>query len=112
MLYDLLDHPKLRAPTARHLQTIYYGAAAISPARLAEGIERFGPIFFQFYGQSEAPMTVSVLRREEHDTDRPDRLASCGRAVPWLHVGLLDDDGAPVPDGEPGELCVLRVRSS
>ncbi|HVW32226.1 MAG TPA: AMP-binding protein, partial [Acidimicrobiia bacterium] len=65
-----------------------------------------GPVFFQFYGQAECPMTVSVLRPHEHDVDRPDRLASCGRPVPWLDVALLDDAGAPVTPGDPGEICV------
>jgi fatty-acyl-CoA synthase len=35
-----------------------------------------------------------------------DRLATCGRAVPWLKVALLDDDNNEVADGEPGEICV------
>jgi fatty-acyl-CoA synthase len=34
------------------------------------------------------------------------RLASCGRPVPWVHVELLDSENRPVPDGEPGEICV------
>ncbi|WP_083473054.1 AMP-binding protein [Frankia sp. R43] len=106
MLYHLLDHPKLAAADTSSLQTVFYGASAMSPTRLAEAIERFGPVFFQFYGQSECPMTISVLRRGEHDVNRPDRLASCGRPVPWVRVALLDDDGAEVADGEPGEVCV------
>ena len=106
MIYVLLDHPKLAAADVSSLETLYYGAAAMSPSRLAEGIERLGSIFFQFYGQAECPMTISVLRKEEHLIDRPDRLASCGRAVPWLDVALLDDDGRAVPDGEAGEICV------
>ena len=106
MLYVLLDHPDLDRRDTSSLQTIYYGAAAMSPTRLREAIERFGPIFFQYYGQAECPMTVTVLRKEEHDLTRPDRLASCGRPVPWLHVALLDDDGRPVARGTPGEICV------
>ena len=62
--------------------------------------------FFQFYGQTECGMTISVLRKEEHLVDDPARLATCGRAVPWLDVRLLDDDLNEVPDGEPGEICV------
>jgi fatty-acyl-CoA synthase len=106
MLYVLLDHPDLDRRDTSSLETIYYGAAAMSPTRLREAIERFGPIFFQYYGQAECPMTVTVLRKEEHDLDRPGRLASCGRPVPWLHVALLDDDGNPVERGSPGEICV------
>ena len=106
MLYVLLDHPDLDRRDLSSLQTIYYGAAAMSPTRLREAIERFGQIFFQYYGQAECPMTVTVLRKEEHDVSRPERLASCGRPVPWLHVALLDDDGNPVERGTPGEICV------
>jgi fatty-acyl-CoA synthase len=106
MLYVLLDHPDIDRRDLSSLETIYYGAAAMSPTRLREAIERFGPIFFQYYGQAECPMTVTVLRKEEHDLSRPARLASCGRPVPWLHVALLDDDGDRVPRGEPGEICV------
>nr|MDT0666292.1 AMP-binding protein [Micromonospora sp. DSM 115978] len=106
MLYVLLDHPKLAETDTSSLETVFYGAAAMSPTRLAEAICRFGPVFFQFYGQTECPMTITVLRKEDHDLTRPDRLASCGRPVPWVRVALLDDDGVEVPDGEPGELCV------
>jgi fatty-acyl-CoA synthase len=106
MIYALLDYPGLDEADLSSLEVIYYGASAISPARLQEAIQRFGPIFFQFYGQVEAPMTVTVLKREEHDPQDLTRLASCGRPVPWLDVALLDDDLHPVPVGEPGEICV------
>ncbi|NGY06992.1 AMP-binding protein [Solimonas terrae] len=106
MIYALLDHPRLGDFDLSSLETIFYGASAMSPTRLREGIQRLGPIFFQFYGQVEAPMTVCVLRRAEHDVDSPERLASCGRPVPWVQVDLLDDEMRPVPHGEPGEICV------
>jgi fatty-acyl-CoA synthase len=106
MLYVLLDHPKLDDYDLSSLETIYYGAAAMSPTRLKEAIERFGPIFFQFFGQSECGMTISVLKKGEHDINDLERLATCGRAVPWLKVALLDDELNEVPDGEPGEICV------
>jgi fatty-acyl-CoA synthase len=105
MLYVLMDHPKFATTDLSSLQTIYYGAAAMSPTRLKEAIERLGPIFFQFYGQAECPMTITVLRKDDHDTSNLARLATCGRPVPWLHVALLDDDGNAVPRGEPGEIC-------
>jgi acyl-CoA synthetase (AMP-forming)/AMP-acid ligase II len=106
MLYILMDHPDIDHYDLSSLETIYYGAAAISPTRLAEAIRRFGPIFFQFFGQSECGMTIAVLKKGEHDPADLVRLATCGRAVPWLKVALLDDDLAEVADGEPGEICV------
>jgi fatty-acyl-CoA synthase len=51
-------------------------------------------------------MTVTVLRRSEHDPNKPLRMASCGRPVPYVDVALLDDNCEPVPDGQPGEICV------
>jgi fatty-acyl-CoA synthase len=106
MIYALLDHPRLGEYDLSSLETVFYGASPIAPARLREAIEKLGSIFFQFYGQVEAPMSVTVLRRAEHDVNDPLRLASCGRPVPWVHVALLDDRGQEVPDGEPGEICV------
>jgi fatty-acyl-CoA synthase len=106
MLYMLMDHPDFATRDLSSLETVYYGAAAMSPTRLKEAIDRLGPIFFQYYGQAEGPMTICVLRKDEHDVDDLDRLATCGRPVPWVHVRLLDDDLNEVPRGEPGEICV------
>jgi fatty-acyl-CoA synthase len=103
MLYALLDSPRLHEFDLSSLRIVYYGASPMSPARLREAIERLGPIFFQFYGQAEAPMTLTLLRREEHDPANLERLASCGRPVPWVTVELLDEEGRP---GEAGEICV------
>ncbi len=103
MIYALLDHPDSRTRDLSSLQTVYYGASAINPVRLAEAIDRFGPIFAQYYGQSEAPMVISYLRKDEHT---PERLGSCGRPSAFLRTALLGADGEPVAPGEPGEICV------
>lgn len=105
MISALLGHPRIRDFDLSSLQTIFYGASAMSPARLREAIETFGPIFFQFYGQAEAPMTISVLRRAEHITPDHRRLSSCGRPAHGMDVALLDDDGEQVRPGAVGEIC-------
>lgn len=106
MISALLDHPRLKDFDLSSLETIFYGASPITPARLRAAIAHFGPIFFQFYGQAEAMTTVTVMRREEHDLSSDLRLASCGRPVADAAVRLVDADGNEVPDGQPGELCV------
>jgi fatty-acyl-CoA synthase len=106
MVLALIDHPRFGEFSLSSLEVIFYGASAFSPARLKEAIGKLGPIFFQFYGQSEAPMSVTVMRRSEHLVDNPLRLASCGRPTPWVRVALMDDDLREVADGEPGEICV------
>ncbi|WP_299565430.1 fatty-acid--CoA ligase FadD8 [uncultured Mycolicibacterium sp.] len=103
MIYALLDHPDSRTRDLSSLETVYYGASAINPVRLREAIDRFGPIFAQYYGQSEAPMVISYLPKAAHDDKR---LTSCGRPTLFARTALLDPDGNPVPQGEVGEICV------
>jgi fatty-acyl-CoA synthase len=106
MLYFLLDSPRATDGSMDSMETIFYGASPISPARLAEGIEKWGQVFYQFFGQSECPMVIANMRRKDHDLSRPQRLSSCGRPTPWVHMTLLDPDGNEVPRGEAGEVCV------
>jgi fatty-acyl-CoA synthase len=111
MLYALMDHPDSRTRDLSSLETVYYGASAINPVRLKEAMERFGPIFAQYYGQSEAPMAISYFGKADHAAALADggderRLASCGRPSAFVRTALLGEDGRPVPVGEPGEICV------
>ena len=106
MLYVLMDNPRAAEADLSSLETIFYGASPMSPARLEEAIGMWGQKFCQFYGQSEVPMVISTLRKADHDLSVPGRLQSAGRPTPWVHFGLLDDDNKPVPEGEAGEICV------
>ncbi|RCW69602.1 AMP-binding protein [Pseudorhodoferax soli] len=102
-IYGLLDAPELGAHDIASLRLVLYGAAPMAPARLRQALDRLGPVFAQVYGQAEAPMTISYLRRDAHDLAHPERLGSCGRSLPGNQVRLLDADHAEVPVGE---LCV------
>ncbi len=51
-------------------------------------------------------MVLSHLKKAEHDLDKPERLASCGRPTPWVRLALLDDENREVAPGETGEICV------
>lgn len=106
MLYSLLDSPRAATADMSSMETIFYGASPVSPARLQEGIRKWGSIFYQFYGQSECPMVVANMRKAEHDLTRPQRLASCGRPSPWIHLSLRDPQGREVAKGAAGEICI------
>jgi len=107
MIYVLLDSPVRQDHDLRSLETLIYGAASMTPARLKEGIAELGPIFMQLYGQSEAPMAMTVLHKHEHDPENyPQRLSSCGTPVVGIQLELLTDEGVPVPTGEVGEIGV------
>jgi fatty-acyl-CoA synthase len=103
MIYALMDHPDSHTRDLSSLETVYYGASAMNPVRLKEAIKRFGPIFAQYYGQSEAPMVITYLAKGDHDEKR---LTSCGRPTLFARTALLGDDGKPVAQGEVGEICV------
>ena len=110
MIYILLDYPDLKSFDLSSLRNIIYGAAAIAPERLKQAVNTFGPIMTQLFGQTEAPMCISALSREEHVIDDPERerriFSSAGRPTFHAEVRILDDEGNPVKQGEAGEIVV------
>lgn len=87
------------------LRSIVYGASPMPRPTIEAALERWGPIFTQYYGQTEAPLAMTVLRAEDHvGPDAP--LSSCGRPSVDAQLRLVDADGHPVPPGEPGEVAV------
>jgi len=110
MIYMLLDHRSLDQYDHSSLRNIIYGAAAIAPERLKQAVEKFGPVMTQLFGQTEAPMALSALSREQHVVSDPERekqiYSSAGRQTIHTELRLLDDDGNEVPRGEAGEIVV------
>ncbi len=110
MIYVLLDSQYLKEYDLRSLRNIIYGASAIAPDRLKQALDTFGPVMTQLFGQTEAPMMMSVLSREEHIVEDPERekeiLSSAGRPTFHTRVKLLDDEGNEVERGNAGEVAV------
>ena len=107
----LLGHEALPATDLSSLQCFWYGAAPMSTARLEEALEAIGPVMAQLFGQSEAPMMVSMLPPAEHfDADgtvATRRLASAGRpGAARAGRGSWTRTGALLPTGERGEIVV------
>lgn len=105
MIYVLLDHPALDRTDLSSLDLLLYGASAMSPSRLVEGIERIGPVFSQLYGQTEC-YPVSVLRKADHDPKTPELFLSCGFPIAACQVKILDNYDQEVATGDAGEICV------
>jgi fatty-acyl-CoA synthase/long-chain acyl-CoA synthetase len=79
-------------------------AAAPCPMRVKEEVVRqFGPVLYEFYGSTE--LGVNTILRPEDVLRKP---GSCGRVAAGLEIAILDDDGRPLPSGQPGELFVRR----
>lgn len=113
MIYVLLDYPDLKKYDTSSLRNIIYGAAAIAPERLRQAVTTFGPIFTQLYGQTEAPMMISALPRQEHVIADPEKekrvFSSCGRPTITTQFRLVDAEGKDVPRGEVGEIITRSI---
>ncbi|HTJ93133.1 MAG TPA: long-chain fatty acid--CoA ligase [Pararobbsia sp.] len=110
LIYMLLQHEKLATTRLDSLQCFWYGAAPIAAARLEEALAKIGPVMAQLFGQTEAPMMVSMMSPREHFNDdgtvARERLSSAGRPGPLVQVATMNADGALLPMGERGEIVV------
>ncbi|GAB3242975.1 AMP-binding protein [Mycolicibacterium hippocampi] len=92
----------------RNLQTIVYGGGPMYVDSLKKALAAFGPIFVQLYGQGEAPMTITGLRRGDHiagDAWAEDAvLGSVGYARSGVDVAVLGPDGLPAGVDVIGEI--------
>jgi acyl-CoA synthetase (AMP-forming)/AMP-acid ligase II len=98
MLGMLLDHPNFAPARFSSVDTIIYGASPMPLPLIERALQLLGPRFVQFYGQTEAPLAIAALSKEDHLDPR--RLGSCGRPARDAEVRV---DATP---GEPGEVLV------
>jgi acyl-CoA synthetase (AMP-forming)/AMP-acid ligase II len=104
----VVEHPDAARRDLSSLRWVFYGGSPmyVEDIRRAHGV--LGRIFNQGFGQTESPMTGTILRADEHDPDGPfaHRLASCGRARTGVQIRILDPQDRVLPDGEIGEICI------
>ena len=105
-----IAHPDVRKHDFQKVRSIIYGASPIATDKLRQAIDVFGRVFTQNYGQSEVPLTICCLQKEEHVTDgKPEEvalLASVGRPYSMVRLKILDQAGIEVPAGTAGEIVV------
>ncbi len=108
MIGVVLDHPRVTDTDLSTLQTLVYGASAISPSTLARALDTFGPILVQCYGQTECFAQITAFDKRDHRTaaGHPGLLASAGRPVTIAEIMIGDENCREVPAGERGEILV------
>jgi acyl-CoA synthetase (AMP-forming)/AMP-acid ligase II len=110
LIYMLLQHEKLPTTKLDSLQCFWYGAAPIAAARLEEALGKIGPVMAQLFGQTEAPMMISMMAPRDHfnadGSIARERLASAGRPGPLVQVATMDGDGRLLASGETGEIVI------
>lgn len=109
MIYRLLDLETLAEYDTSSLSTLAYGAAPMTPARLREGIDTFGHVFIQFYGQTEVPNLITTFGKQEHtlavEANDEERLSAAGTPCLMSQVKIVDmETGEELPPGTEGEV--------
>jgi acyl-CoA synthetase (AMP-forming)/AMP-acid ligase II len=105
MLQMLFQTAGIDSADLSSVETIVYGASPMPRPVLEQALERWGPVFIQYYGQTEAPLAICSLGKEEHEGASPERLLSCGRPSVECEIRLVDEAG---DEAETGEI-VLRA---
>ena len=108
MLQMLFQTPGIEGTDLSCVETICYGASPMPRPVLERALALWGPVFVQYYGQTEAPLAICCLDKEDHIGASPQRLLSCGRPSVETEIRLVDEDGRDAAPGEPGEI-VLRA---
>jgi acyl-CoA synthetase (AMP-forming)/AMP-acid ligase II len=107
----LLQVPDIDKADLSSMQLLMYGASPIGDVLLRRALDVLKCNFMQAYGMTEAAGTVVVLQPVDHDTGGPHAglLKSCGRAVPWVDLRIIDPDTQS--DVVPGKVGEIWLRS-
>ena len=97
---DRFDHASLRY--------VIYAGAPMYRADQVHALRKLGPVLVQYFGLGEVTGNITVLPPHLHSPDDDPALpiGSCGYPRTGIDVSIRDLDGASVPAGEAGEICV------
>lgn len=105
MLQMLLESPEFAKTDVSMLKYVIYGASPMPRSVLQRAIDQWGAHrFWQYYGQTEVPLCLAVLRPEDHTQQLIG--SACGQPCVDVELRLLDDKGNDVAPGEAGEITV------
>ncbi len=105
MIMMILEASKqMQAPLKQYV-SISYGAAPMPEALLDAAMAAMPDAeFTQFYGMTETTGGVTVLRHDDHESGKKQRV-SAGKPLPGCAVRICDPvTGADLPQGETGEV--------
>lgn len=91
-------------PRPANLNTVVYGGGPMYVDSLKKALAAYGPVFVQLYGQGEAPMTITGLRRRDHLDADDAVLGSVGYSRSGVEVAVLREDGTPAGIDEIGQI--------
>jgi len=105
VLYDLATRDDIHGDHLATLRAPRTGGAELPDPTRARYASKFGVDVVGTYGLTEAPATVTIEPRGE-----PHVPGASGRALPYLEVRIVDEDGTSLPIGDTGEIAVTAAR--
>jgi len=107
MINMILNHPDVNNYDLSSLRRLGYGASPMPVEVLKTGLKKWGQIFAQGYGLTEAAPLLTGLDTWEHVVDGPPeqtrRLSSFGKAVLGVEVRVVNAEGDDIQPGELGD---------
>lgn len=101
MMYRMMmDHPDIDKRDLSTLRLALYAMAPMPDTDLRRAMEVFGCDFALGFGQTEMNPITTVFPPEYQLS----HAGSVGLPVPNVQVGIMDDEGNLLPDGETGEI--------
>ena len=100
-LCQMLDLLRDEPIDVSSLRALMVSGSPLSPRRLAQAMERLGPVMYHGYGQTEVG-TISILTPGDY-ARYPTAL---GRPHPGIDISVRNDEGERVPKGQTGEIYV------
>lgn len=99
-LYNaLLNHPDFGKVNTSAIKGCSAGGMALQDIVFKRWLEKTGITISEGYGLSE---TSPVLT---YQIGGKERMGTIGIPIPGTEIQIMDDEGNPVPFGQPGELC-------
>jgi acyl-CoA synthetase (AMP-forming)/AMP-acid ligase II len=114
-LVSMLAIPNVEKYDLSSLKCIWYAASPMPTELLRRGMEKFGTIFMQGYGQSESGPEITFMPKKFHQVlhkspEEQKVLASCGQPALGVHVRIVDEKNNDVKPYTVGEI-ILRSKS-
>ncbi len=108
MINVLLHYPEVDSYDVSSLRTLIYAAAPMPVELLKQGLKKWGQVFMQGYGMTEAAPILTILPQWKHivegTPEQVRRLSSCGKQVLGVEVRVVNIRGEEVRPGEIGEI--------
>ncbi len=97
----IANHPDFNTVNWKNLKVSVGGGMAVQSGTAQLWLEKTGCPIVEAYGLSETSPAATC-----NPVDATAWTGSIGLPMPNTDITLLDDEGRPVPPGEPGEICI------